>query len=273
MDDRMSGKLPGNPVWLWMTLPLGILLAVAAGSGMLVGDLYHDALMLVAQAIGQDLATLVVALPVLVISALLARRGSSRAWLVWLGSLVYILYTYIGYAFAVRFNHLFLVYVALVGCSLYGLIGGLVTTDLRAVQARFTDRTPVRAVGFYLGLIAALFYLLWLSDSVPASLTGQPPASVVEAGTPTNFVQVLDMAGFLPAVAIAAVSLWRRQPLGYTLAGVVLVHFVLLALAILSMVAVMVRLGLPVALPQLVIFIAILVISIAILGWYWRDLR
>ena len=50
-----------------------------------------------------------------------------RAQLIWLGVLVYLIYTYVTYAFVVRFNPLFLVYVALLGCSLYALIGGLAT--------------------------------------------------------------------------------------------------------------------------------------------------
>lgn len=255
--------------WVWLTLPTAILLAIAAGGGVLIGGLYHDTPTMATQAIGQDLASLVVALPVLVISALLAWRGSLRARIIWLGSLVYVLYAYVGYAFAVRFNQMFLVYVALVGCSLYALIGGLASTDLAAVKASFSDRMPVRAVSIYLGVIAALFYLLWLSESLPASLAGQPSAALVEAGTPTNFIQVEDMAAFLPAVVIAAVSLWRRRALGYTLAGVVLVQFVLLPIAILSIVGLgfMVRQGLPIVLPQLAIFVVILLVSLGILLW------
>ena len=39
---------------------------------------------------------------------------------------------------------MFLVYVALLGLSLYTLIGGLATTEFEALKARFTERTPVR---------------------------------------------------------------------------------------------------------------------------------
>lgn len=101
--------------WLWLTIPIAILLAVAAGGGLFIKGLYRDTPNLVTQAIGQDAITLVVALPTLVISAFLTSRGSQRARLVWLGGLIYMVYTYVGYAFAVRFNSLFLVYVALLG--------------------------------------------------------------------------------------------------------------------------------------------------------------
>ena len=259
--------------WLWLTIPIAILLAVAAGGGLFIKGLYRDTPNLVTQAIGQDAITLVVALPTLVISAFLTSRGSQRARLVWLGGLIYMVYTYVGYAFAVRFNSLFLVYVALLGCSTYALIGGLVATDWAGIKAGFTERTPVKAVSIYLAVTAALFYFLWLSEAVPASLTGNRPQSLIDAGTPTNFVQVLDMAWFLPATAITAVSLWRKQPIGYTLAGAILTFVVLLTLAILSMVVFMVRAGQPVVIPQVVIYGILLIVSIGILIWYLKNLK
>lgn len=53
------------------------------------------------------------------------------------------------------------------------------------------------------------------NEALPASLSGLPPQSLIDAGTPTNFVQVLDMALLLPAFAITAVNLWNKRPLGY----------------------------------------------------------
>lgn len=259
--------------WLWLTVPIALLLAIAAGGGLLIGDLYRDAPNLVVQARGQDLITLLVALPTLVIGAWLTARGSQRARLVWLGALIYTVYTYVGYAFAVRFNSLFLVYVALLGCATYALIGGLVTTDRVGIQANFTARTPVKAVSLFLVVIAPLFYALWLSDAIPASLAGQPSQGLIDAGTPTNFVQVLDMAWLLPALVITAVKLWRKQPIGYTLAGALLTYAVLLTLAVLAMVAFMARAGQPVVIPQVVIFVVMLVVSSGLVIVYLKNLK
>lgn len=175
--------------------------------------------------------------------------------------------------FDVRFNPLFLVYVALLGCSTYALIGGLITTDWEGFTAGFTERTPTKAVSIYLGMLASLFYLLWLSEAVPASLSGNPPQSLIDAGTPTNFVQVLDMAWLLPAIAITAISLWRKRSLGYTLAGALLTHFTLLTLAILSMVAFMVRAGQPVVIPQVVIYGVLFAVSIGMAIAYLKNLK
>jgi len=258
--------------WLWLTVPISILLAIAAGAGVFVDGLYRDAPVLVAQARAQDLITLAVALPSLVIGAWLTARGSARARLVWLGVLIYMVYTYVGYAFSVRFNPLFLVYVALLGCSTYALIGGCVTTDWADLQARFTARTPVKAVSVLFAVIAALFYALWSSDALPASLAGEPSQALIDADTPTNFVHVLDMAWLLPALAITAVNLWRKKPIGYGLAGALLAYVVLLSLAVLAMVVAMARAGHPVVLPQAAMFISLCAVSIGMLFMYLRQL-
>jgi len=269
----MNNNSSSTNGWLWLTVPIALLVAIAAGGGVFMGDLYRDSPNLVVQARGQDLITLLVALPALVIGAWLAGRGSQRARLVWLGALVYTVYTYVGYAFAVRFNPLFLVYVALLGCSTYALIGGLVTTEQNVIKTSFTARTPVKAVSIYLVVIAALFYALWLSDALPASLAGQPAQALIDAGTPTNFVQVLDMAWLLPALFITAVGLWHKQPIAYTLAGALLTFFLLMALAVLAMVVFMVRAGQPVVIPQVVIFVVMFAASSSMVIGYLKNLK
>lgn len=267
-------KNSGNAdVWLWLTVPIAILMAIAAASGIFIAGLYRDAPSLVAQAIGQDAITIVVALPALAVSAFLASRGSKRARLIWLGILLYVAYTYASYAFGIRFNPLFMIYVALLGCSTYALIGGLATTDWVGIKAAFTERTPVRAVSIFLLVVAALFYLIWLSEAIPASLTGIPPQSVQEDGTPTNVIHVLDMAWLLPALVVAAVSLWRKQPLGYALAPALLSNLVFLPLAILSMILFQARGGEPVAVPLVTIFIVLFGASIGMLIWLLKNLR
>lgn len=260
-------------VWLWLTVPTAILLAIAAGCGIFIDGLYRDTPSLVAQAIGQDAITLMIALPALLIGAFLTSRGSQRARLIWLGGLVYVVYTYASYALGIRFNPLFLIYIALLGCSTYALIGGLVTTDWAGIKAGFTERTPVRAVSIFLVVIAGVFYLMWLSEAVPASLTGTPPQSVKDDGTPTNVIHVLDMAWLLPALVIAAVSLWRKKPMGYALAAALLANLVFLALAVLAMVVFQARAGEPVAIPLVVIFVGLFAVSFGMLIWHLRGLE
>jgi hypothetical protein len=243
------------------------LLAIAAGSGLLGEGLYRDPPLLVAQAIGQDVITLVVALPALVIGVILARSGSERGRLVWLGVLGYVVYTYATYAFGIRFNPLFLVYVALLGWSLYALIGGLATTDFEALKVRFTQRTPVKLASVFLAVVAILFYLVWLSEAVPAVLVGGVPQSVVADGTPTNVIHVVDMSWLLPGMLLTAFWLWHKRAIGYALAGALLTLLALLLVAIVAMAVV------EMSLYGVAVFGILSALSLGMLAWYLRALK
>jgi hypothetical protein len=269
----MAEEIRRSKVWLWLTIPIAALLAMASGGGLFIDGLYRDTPYFAAQAVGQDLISLLVVVPLLIISAILTRRVSVRARLIWLGGLTYLVYTYVIAAFEVRFNSLFLVYVALLGCSVYALIGGMITTNIAQIKVYLTEKTPAKAISIYLGVLAVLFYFLWLSEVVPALLRGEIPKSVQDNGTPTNSVHVLDMAWGLPAFVITSLSLWRKKGLGYTLAGVLLSYCVLLTLAILSMVVFMIQGGYPVAIAQVGIFGALFALSVGILIWYMKDLK
>ncbi|HET7271177.1 MAG TPA: hypothetical protein VFI90_08815 [Rubrobacter sp.] len=268
-----SGSSTGATLWLWLTVPVAILTAVAAGSELLVDGIFRgDAQYFVAQAIGQDVITLGVALPALIGGAIFADHGSGRARLVWLGTLTYLVYTYVIYAFQVQFNSLFLVYVALLGCSLYALIGGLATTDSARIKAGFTRKTPVRTVSIFLAIVAVCFYVSWLGEVVPALLGGGVPQSVTVNGTPTNGVHVLDMAWMLPAMGLTAIWLWRKLALGYALAGALLTFMSLLLLAIIGMVVSMSLHGQPVAPEMAVVFAAVAATSLVLTVWYLKKL-
>jgi hypothetical protein len=258
---------------LWLTVPISILLAIAAGGGVFIDGLYRDVHFFALEAVAQDFVSLAVVLPTLAISAALAARGSHRAQLIWLGGIVYVVYTYVIDAFVVRFNSMFLVYVALLGCSLYALIVGIATANVVSLKASFTERTPVRTVSAYLSALAALFYVLWLRETIPALLARTIPASVQQDGAATNPVHVLDMAWMLPAFFITASSLWRRRELGYLLAGAALSFIPLLALAVLSMVVFLRRAGYHVVDPQALVFAVVFALSLGLLVSYLKALQ
>ena len=86
------------------------------------GLYYFDTVSMAAQQQGNDLIALVVGLPLLLISARLAFRGSLRGQLLLTGTLGFFLYTYMSMATLTSYNQLFLVYVALFGLSLYAFI-------------------------------------------------------------------------------------------------------------------------------------------------------
>jgi len=80
-----------RPYVVASTLTL-VLAVVATGVGLFVPAFYRDAEVLLPQLYGQDLLTLVVAVPALAIALYSAYQGSLRGYVVWLGVTGYLLY-------------------------------------------------------------------------------------------------------------------------------------------------------------------------------------
>ena len=232
------------------TLLLSILATVV---GLAVPDFYRDDPVLLPQVLGQDLLTLVVAVPALAVSLYFARRGSRRGYVVWLGVTGYLLYTYASYSFLTAFNALYLVYVALFGLTLFTLIGGLARLDAGAL-ARSVGGGSVRAYVGFQAALAALLAVMWLSEVVPAIAAGTRPPSISETDLPVNVIQSLDLGVVVPAFALSAYFLWRRRAWGYAFSGVLLVKGTTLGLAVLGMIVFMVRDGQTVPLAQVAFF-------------------
>jgi hypothetical protein len=225
-----------GPTRRWLVLSLGAaLLAVMGNVGALlsVGRTYGVGYpSLTDQAIAQDIVSLAIVVPLLVLTALHAELGSLRGYLVWLGLLLFTAYNYVIYTLSIHFGPFFLVWVGVLGLTIYTLIGGFAALSPIAVLAR-VQRPSMRLVGWFMIAVATMFALVWLAQIVPAQIAGTMPAAATDIGTPTNPVHVLDLAIFLPGVGIAGVLLLRRQALGYVLGPPLLVFLALTAAPIL----------------------------------------
>ena len=229
---------------LWLSFPLAIILAVASLGGMLLRSTYAaETRMQAALSIGNDWGNLIVILPLLVITAILALRGSVAAQLVWTGTLAYLVYDFLNYALAIHFNSMFLAYCGVLGLSFYALAGSFAALPVAEVARRYGPRAPVRTTSIVLLLMGVIIVLHWLSEIVPALLNGQAPQAVRDSGLVTESVAVLDLAFGAPACLIAAILLLRRQPMGFVLAPIVLTFLALSSLVLAPMGMMMARRG------------------------------
>lgn len=142
-------------------------------------------------------------------------------------------YTYATYALGARFNVLFVVYCAVLGMSTYGLF--LAVPRLLRATPRPSRPLPRRTLIGVLFAIATVFVLLWGTEIVIATLSGDPPPAALEAETPTSLIHVLDLSFVLPLGFVAGTLLLLRRDAGIPLAGVFLVKALTIALAVLSM--------------------------------------
>ncbi len=263
-----------SKTFTWLSAIAGLLMAVVSLLGVADPRTYgKETLNWAAQAVGQDYVNLCVVFPTLLVSFLLTlRRDSFKAFLVWLGVLIYLIYSYVLYSFFVHFGPLFLLYVATLGLSFYSFVGALGSLDWQGTGVRFTN-VKTKPASILLGTVAVLFALLWLADIVGALSRGGVPVDLDKIGLWVNPVHVLDLALLLPGALIVAVLLWRKKTLGLTLAVPFLVFFVLMGLAIISMMIVTAQKGFALAFPQMVVMLLIIVLSSAIATRYLRRVQ
>ena len=120
--------------YLWLSVLVACLVLIASTAGIFITSIYaRETTSWAIQGIGQDIANLVAA-ATLFIAVFFVNKESVKAFLVWMGVVIALIYPYIIYAFAIHFNSLFLVYVAIVGLSFYTLLGSMIRVNLNTTR-------------------------------------------------------------------------------------------------------------------------------------------
>ncbi len=187
---------------------IALLMAAAPVAGLLVRATVYPTDELVQAFVPNDVATLLIGLPILLCSMWLARRGRLIGLLLWPGALFYVLYNYLVYVLAMPFSAVFLLHVVLLLMSAYTLIALLASIDGGAVHRRLAGAVPERVAGGILAGLGLLFALRAAAVMIGA-LASQ--AAMAETEVALN---VTDMT-IGPALVIGGVSLWRRREFGY----------------------------------------------------------
>jgi hypothetical protein len=160
-----------------------------------------------------------------------ARAGSFAAHLVWVGLVFWLAYAYGHLAFGAPYHAGFVLYVAALGLSAFGLLDGLLRIDVRAVAPAFA-RAPRRSAAWLLTVGGVGMTGLWLSEIIVALPDGQPASNqVYDMPSPTY---VLDLAWLIPLALGSAWMLWRHHPAGPVVTAPTLVMLLVLSVAMLT---------------------------------------
>lgn len=173
-----------------------------------------------------------VGLPLLAATVLTAARGSTRAVVVWLGTVAYVLYQSLMFTFGTPFNRLFLVYVAMLSLALWSLVVLWRQVDVDALGEHVVGALPARRLSAYAAAVAALNALAWLGRVVPATFDDHPGSLLAGSGMTTNPVYVQDLAVWLPLLLAGAWWLWHGSARGLLVVGAMLVMLELEAVSV-----------------------------------------
>src|SRR5664279_2637104 len=101
----------------WLSGAVLLVASVASGLTFGVDGVLTGPAAMNGSARGTALVLLVLTVPLLAVAMVLAARGSVGAVIVWLGALAHIAYNAQLFLYGTPFNHLFLMYVAMLGLS------------------------------------------------------------------------------------------------------------------------------------------------------------
>jgi hypothetical protein len=201
-----------------------ILLSVAASAGgLFIQNLYRDNAFVQSAWFTNDIVTLFVAVPLLLIAVFFTNKGSLRWKLIWIGLLGYIFYNFAFYLFGAAFNIFFLIYTALFSLSGFTLLQMLWQISAEPVSEQFSEKTPVKWISAYLLLMPAMLLIAELSIIIPFLTSGKLPDTIQLTGHPTSVVFALDFSIIIPVFITSAILLWQRKSWGYILAVMMLV--------------------------------------------------
>jgi hypothetical protein len=260
-------------VWLWSSVFVCVLVTVTSLLGIFYKGTYsRETEAWAVQAIGQDYANLVVVLLLLICTYYLS-KNSLRAYLVWMGSYIYLVYAFVIYTFFVHFNFLFLIYIIILGLSFYTLAGGLMAADKAALSTSFLSNTKSKLVSALLMAVGILFSSLWLSEIVPNLLSNKIPPSLLETGLWVNPIHVLDLAFMMPALIITSVLLWKKQIWGFLLAVPLMVFLVTMGAGIIATFIISAMGGMPGSLPAGAIIGLVMLLSTYFSYLFLREVK
>lgn len=263
-----------NKIILLLSLPIAILATIVSYAGLFIPDTYtKETANWTAQAVAQDIIDLFLIIPFLLITSWLAFKKSRIALLLWSGVLIYLIYTFVIYCFAVHFNQLFIVYCLVLGLSFYAFLYFFLSQIKEPIDSWFSYTVPVKTVGIYLMILSGLFYLLWLSEIIPAIFINTTPATIIETGLVTNPVHALDLSVVLPGFMIVGILLLKKNPMGLLLAPAVLTFCILMDITIGTLMIVMNMKGIETDLSLTVIMGLLAMITLILLVWFLRSVQ
>jgi hypothetical protein len=198
-------------------------------------NIYQDGDWANAQWLGQDIVTLLLALPLLLLSTNRGVRAGNWHWQVLhAGILLYYFYTYSFFMFAANLTVLYVFHLPIYGLASVGLVLECIHLFSQELDFTFSGRKLGLGIIVYLSLISLMVTMLWSVD-IYNHLTNPAHRSGTPTGEAPLIIYSLDLGLIIPLMLTAAVLLYRHTKRGYLLTGIILVKTSTLGFALMAM--------------------------------------
>ena len=269
----ISVKPNNDKNMLYFSVPIVILMITCSSIGIWYQELYSkETVGWLSQVIGQDISNLFFISPILIASALLAAKGNRIAKIIWIGTMITNVYSYVIYSFSLHFNFLFHVYCFILALSIFSALNFFINNINVDFSNWFTEKALTKTLGIFLFIIGLMFTFLWLSDSLPAVLTNTVPESITKDHLLINPVQALDFSFYLPLMFISSVMVIKKKVLGYLLAPMMMVFAIITNVNIISLTVVTMQKTLSNNIPMIIAFSILTVIFLGVLWLFLKNI-
>ncbi len=211
------------------------------------------------QAIAQDLVTLIVVIPGMIVSLILVYKKHVLGRYILTGLFGYMLYTYMSYAFLMFYNELFLLYVAAMTISFYGLVMNICILQKDEVVAKLEKEMKTKGLRVFLIISGIAIFFMWSGRIFQSLLKGEVPEGLDNCTT--LVIQAMDLGIIVPACFVIAYQLKHKIRLGYILGPVIIVKAVTLITAVVTMGIFQIIAGVEANVAFLLVFGGIFVVS------------
>ncbi len=208
LSTKLPVKLNLNFAYI-STIILVTLMIVVSVIGILFQSKLYPGKELSIGFVSNDILNLIVGVPIIIISMLLAKKGKLVGFLCYPGALFYITYIYTTYLLGLPFNILFIPYLILVTLSIYTIIGLITGMDCEQVRQKLKNYVPIKSAGAILFAIACLL-IIYQTYSVVIALIKQ---SEVDQFMIAQWI--VDFVVASPPIIIIGFFMMRRKALGY----------------------------------------------------------
>lgn len=212
----------------------------------------NDSVSVASQGVSQDIVTLILGIPLLLISLYFARKGSLKGKLMLTGTVGYFLYSYMSYTFLAMYNPMFLIYVLLMSSSFFAFTLLMVSYDMEKLKEAFSIKLPVRFIGGFQIFFGFALFMLWIGKIVPPLINNTAPIGLEHYTT--LVIQGMDLGFIVPIAVLSGIMLIKKNAIGYLLSSVVIMKGVTMGSALVAMIIGQAAAGVKMSLIEIMMF-------------------
>lgn len=231
----------------------------------------NDSVSMASQAIAQDVVTILVGIPMLMVSLCLFRKGRLKGKILLGGTLAYFLYTYTSYSFTSMYNALFLVDVALMSLSFFAFVWIMMSFDMDTLAESFGEKMPVKSIAGFLLFLGTAIGLMWIGKIASPFVTGAAPAGLEHYTT--LVIQAMDLGFIVPVSILSGILLLKRNAFGLLLSAIICVKGLTMLTALTAMIIGQLLAGIQVAPAEIILFPAFNLIVIGVLIRLMKNIK